>query len=366
MDAFFSKKLRGWLSTLVLALCICSCRNARMATSPLPPSTIADLAAKARPASEYGIRFDSGGHALKRRPLYADAEDMRIELPTISDRLDRIGHTLVKLDINGRKCLALVDTGSPYSIVSHRLARAADIVPILDTGSRGGGSSGLHMIPLRGLGGHATQIAAVAPRIALAGEEIEDVPVMIVNIERGLGSVERIGDKRVEMILGNDFLSLFGRVVFDFEKEVVILDNSDPDRRASGPDSVALFRTRPIPIAIGSIADNAPVPVAIDTGSDSGLWVPAGMSRRLELLDYNIGPQQSYGRGFGGKTVYRNIAPHALGFDNITIRNIPVTVELVPQTAKGPGFVLLGQRALRRFRVTIDYRESRMMLERID
>jgi len=354
--------------TAFIALCMSSCLSPELARAPLPPAIIEALSEKARPASDYGLRFDRRGHALRTTPLHEENSELNLSLPMLSDRLDRIGHILINVRINGEKALALVDTGSPFSIASYRLARAAKLVPIKSENDGDSETGGLHLLPLAGLGGTATQIAAVAPEIRLGGEVIESIPVMILNRRAGLGSMEWIGINRVDMILGNDFLSLFRRAVFDHENDVLILSNrrGEDFESASEADCVALFRTKPIPIALGSVADNPPVPVAIDTGSDSGLWVPARLSRRLELLDYGLGPGQSYGRGFGGKTVYRDIAPHALSFDNLTIRNIPVTVELVPQTEKGPGFVLLGQKALRRFKVTIDYVDARLSLERIE
>jgi predicted aspartyl protease len=111
---------------------------------------------------------------------------------------------------------------------------------------------------------------------------------------------------------------------------------------------------------MGSLHGNPPIPIAIDTGSDSGLWIPAALAERLDLIDFGIDNEVSYGRAFGGKTVYRNIAPHALSFDNLTIRNVPITIEVQSQTPARIPFALLGQKVLRRFRVEIDYANSRI------
>lgn len=365
---FPSARMRISLLATTIVLCMSACIGPAISSTPLPTSAIEGLCAIARPASDYGLLLDSRGFAHRNAPLQEEASGLQVEIPMLSDRHDRIGHILIEVRVNGEKALALVDTGSPFSIVSYRLAHAARLVPVRGAKGEVPEAGGLHMRPLSGLGGEATRIAAVAAEISLGDKLIENIPLWILNQRGGLGAIEWIGFSRVDMIMGNDMLSLFRRAVFDYENDSLILSNrpGEPGESMSEIDCVALFRTRPIPIALGCIADNPPIPIVIDTGSDSGLWVPARMSKQLKLLDYGLGPDQSYGRGFGGRTVYRDIAPHALSFDNITIRNILVTVELVPQTDNGPRFVLLGQRVLRRFKVTLDYAASRLMLERIE
>ncbi len=208
-------------------------------------------------------------------------------------------------------------------------------------------------------------ITATMPEVQIVGANLKSIPVKIVNARRGLGEVESIGAHHVDMLIGNDFLSLFRCVMFDFELNKIIFSTDPGAFETCNMRSVELIATRPVPVVRGAITDNPSFPVAIDTGADMGLWLPHGIYERLTLLSFRDTYAHRRGRGFGGAIFYKNITPHAVTLDSLAIRNMPISVEVSKENVSSPPYALLGQRALRRYKVLIDYHNSRIHFGKI-
>ncbi len=79
---------------------------------------------------------------------------------------------------------------------------------------------------------------------------------------------------------------------------------------------------------------------------------------KFDLVSFQNAYQKRTGRGFGGRTLYKNIAPHALEIGDLVMRNIIVSAELSSNLEHQPNFALLGQRVLRRYMLLLDYNEN--------
>jgi hypothetical protein len=371
-----SKNALRLLIKLPLALTIATglaalgagCATGGIGQYPLRPGQIARLSDAAVPAGDMGLGWNRNGRPYRLAALDGESSGIVAEIEIFDDGSEELRHLLAKVSINGVDGLALIDTGSPVSLLSYRFARKARIRALTKGGSPDENGKTLQKTTIYGLGGRSSQIAAVAEKLRLGSLELERIPLQILDSRRGFGGMKWIGISRIDMILGNDILALFDTVAFDFKRKRITLRSygQDEDRPPPASESIALYSVRPLPIAAGRIADSPPLPIVIDSGSDGGLWVPRKLHSRLDLLDHGAADSEGRGRGLGGRTVVRQIAPHAIVFDNLTVRNVPVTIELASQSQREAPFALLGLEVLRRFRVEIDYSRARLMLERVD
>lgn len=278
----------------------------------------------------------------------------------------RLLHSLIKIEIAGDYYLAVIDTGSPFTVISHQMAVSSKSVPVLrDDAVISDGESRLEFERLRGLGGQRSVIVATMPQVGIGGKNLEHIPVKIVNARRGLGEVESIGAHHVDMLIGNDFLSRFRSVMFDFKSGKIEFFTDENVYETENMTCVELISTAPVPIVRGTIADNPSFPVVIDTGSDKGLWLPRSLYEQLTLFSLSDTYIRRRGRGFGGATQFKDITPHALTIDSLVIRNLPISVEISDENSSSPPYALLGQRALRRYRVLIDYSGRMIYFEKI-
>lgn len=353
------------LSLAVAISTLSGCVNTDPGHVELTEEQISDLAARSIAPQDIGLRVEEDGE----QPAFSNTgkpdSNAYATVPIESGSDQRILHSIIDCEVNGRSVRALVDTGSPFTFVPLEIARKTELRPIRNEHELESGCP-LHITPLRGLGGESSQISALAKTITLGEVRLNNIPVGIINSQNGLGSLEWIGHYKVEMVIGNDLLSKFTMATFDFLRNRIEFGRNPnlADEDLSLQHSTALFRCNPVPVAIGNLPENSLIPMVIDTGSDSGLWLPANLAQNMRLRDIMTNQEIGSGRGFGGDTVIKKIAPRAITFDNITIRNVPIVVEVTPQIGRDLKFGLLGQKVLQRFKVSIDYENERLYLQR--
>lgn len=116
--------------------------------------------------------------------------------------------TYVAGSINGQGTLFVVDNGSGLTVLDGKTAKAAGVT------SAGGVS------PIRGASGAEANVnAATAKCIVLAGQQLDDVPVMIGS----LPIFQKTRATHNAAILGNSVLSRFEKIIVDFDAGRMIL-----------------------------------------------------------------------------------------------------------------------------------------------
>jgi hypothetical protein len=263
----------------------------------------------------------------------------------------------VRIRINGRETLALVDTGASLSMMDAWGADRVGLEPL--------GPPAL-TVPARTPGGSTEQMIAVARTIELGALRVEAVPMGILWGGRSQDLALEVEGYRVEAILGCDLLSRLAAVTFDFRAEAVEFSARTPPRRtlADGTGVLPMSLRSGLPVMQGEIRGRGALAVALDSGGDFGLWIPRSLGNELHFAFADSDRIVRSALTVGGPNLYRNLAPQTLGIGGMTLRELPTRLSLYTVPPGDPPYALLGTRALRDRRVTVDFAGGRILIEK--
>lgn len=264
---------------------------------------------------------------------------------------------IIRYHLNGRLVLGLVDTGSSLTAIEYPAALRTQVAPL---------NTNLEPFTAQSPGGAVSEIAALARHMTLGGLEVRDVPLGILNRVGGFGVLAWVDGYRVETLLGNDLLSAFAYVTFDFPGETVVFST----RGGYRPDVRRLVATlplrvsRPLPMMEARLDGGPTIPVALDTGGDFGLWIPRPIAEELKRPELERTQQMRMGFGFGGETLFVPTRLPRVELAGWTLNQVPAAVSMIGAGADEPRCCLLGLSILRPYKVTVDYRARRIYFER--
>ncbi len=318
------------------------------ASSPAARSVA--LRAAARSAEELGMSWHTTDGAPALHPVR-----MRVAShPVVLDFHTRPGEEappVVRVRVNDRTTYALIDTGAAGCLADWPGARRLGIVPLLPPGERGG----LMALPGQGLGLPFRQYLGIALEVRAGDTWVRHVPVGILDADGGMVERGHYGSTRLEILLGMDFLRVFDRVSFDFPRERLVLDPPAGEASArSGPTVSASLKAHGIPVIEMELEGHGGVDVGLDTGGSFALWIPGRLAAEWRL-PRALTARPTYAAGVGGVAPSTATARQTLRLGDLVLRDLPAVIG--PQGGGRPDLpcVLLGHRAMRDLRITLDF-----------
>lgn len=309
-----------------------------------------DPARTARDPQSLGIRMESGGGGLRLDPVNVVIRREASTLPFHARPFEEAA-PIVRVRVNGRTLLALVDTGSTATIVD--AAGAARLgVPALRAAASTHGVGGLIPIPSQGLGAQFRAWLGVASCLSAGGVTVTNMVVGILDPKTGFGAQGWTAGHRVEMLLGSDFLRLCGRVVWDAPGERIALGGS---ASAGDPEGVALDPRNVVPVCTVGVGADRTIQAGIDSGGSFGLWVPGPLSRGARLPQPDPDAASLVHQGVGGPVLSTPAGPVDVRIGTTILAGVPMVVGATGQGHAHLPHALLGRTALSRRIVTFDF-----------
>jgi len=257
---------------------------------------------------------------------------------------------LVPCEVNGAGPFEFIlDSGATTCLISRELAERLGVEA---TGSRVG----------TGAGGKITLGIGTLRTLSVGAASQSDVRVGITD------ELDRIGafvGAKISGVLGFNFFRHY-RVTVDYPALVVRLSSPGDDGQARG-DSVAfqIAPTRPLLLLPVSVNGRGPYRFALDTGSSMCSIAPE-LARELGMTTTAA---EEGGLGAGGALEVAFTRADSIALGGSIVNGVDLTVPpFFPMLSEAAGAQLdgaLGHNFLRNFRVTLDYPESAVRLERI-
>lgn len=246
----------------------------------------------------------------------------------------RHGRPFVTISLNGATTRALVDTGAEATVVDAAYARKAGLEKGASTTVSGsGGTEEAHALPEVALVVAGRRIAGVRPYAI----DLSDVAA-------------RLFKEKVAVVLGRELFDA-ERVTLDFAGgKLCLVDRAvEPvGARLSLEEARGLVS---IPIEI----EGKPVRADIDTGNSGALLLGAAFVEANGFLTDGRKIGVNRGGGIGGAIVRQRFVTRSVTIAGETIAGAAAVVDPLPNA--GPANI--GSALLRRFLVTLDYRENR-------
>jgi hypothetical protein len=306
-----------------------------------------DPADTARAPESLGIRLETRGAVLRAEPVNVVVRRGPSTLPFC---LRPFGEAapIVRLRVNGRTVLALLDTGSTATLVDS--AGAARVgIPALRSGAAAGD---LVRLPSQGLGARFHAWLGIAPEVRAGGVIVTNLVVGILDPTTDLGGRGWMAGHRVEMLLGSDFLRLCGRAILDLPGERAILAPPDEAMPSGG---VALDPAHVVPVCMVGVGTDRTVPAGIDSGGDFGLWVPGPLARGARLPQPGPDVAVTLSEGMGGRVVSTPVGPVDVRVGDAVLTGVPMVIGATGHGHAHLPYALLGRRALSTRTVSFDF-----------
>ncbi len=329
------------------------------ADAPLPPRCVTELERNAQSAGQLGIGAETTENgSIILRNVRRTRRGRTSIVPLNVRAFQPVRYPLVRFTINGHVLLGMVDSGSSTTLIEYDAAKRCHLVPLKPLVRTTG----------HGLGARVNQILAIASEVQMGSAEMSNVPFGILNHARGLDAFVWLDDYRIEAVLGSDFLRAFSTITVDYRNETMTVSSAgpyqpDPRRLAAQANLSAQYG---VPAMEGWIGDRGPVPLAVDTGGDFGIWIPRGLAGRWNLPELETGPALTIGEGMGGQTLFKPIGTRTVRIGDRVLADAPALMSLINLGEAEPPFALIGNDILRQFVVTFDFAAGRLYLERPD
>jgi hypothetical protein len=137
-------------------------------------------------------------------------------------------HLMLKLKINNKAAVVIIDTGASKSVFDR--TRIEKFVKDKNFATHESLSSGL------GTNSMTSQITTIK-KLKIGDLEIEDYNTVLLDLSHVNASYEQVGLKAVDGVLGSDIL-LKHKAVIDYEKKVLKLQYSKAKKAAKAPKKV--------------------------------------------------------------------------------------------------------------------------------
>ena len=331
------------------------------ATPTLTPAQVAELQKTAKTPDELGIQMRVTGQSVDFAGINVveareDATVPLVEIPTDNAPRSLYRVPVILATVNGKPGVhVLLDSGSNRNLFGYTLARNLGIPAI----------AGLKPITALGIGGTVDNYAAVIPSMQIGAIELRKLigiigpDAQVLNFTRGFWNDTQV------MILGVNALRTVSFLTIDYLRGSVIIGANEPylpDDTLKSMTTAPLRWMGELPAVEVSIDGRDPVPCILDTGGDYGMIVPR--TRAIELGYWNPGKGDlTTSRGVGGASLGTSYLIKQARVGGETLVHIPGHTTLVGPEPGG-GQLFLGNMMLRRYRVTFDFKQGVLWLER--
>lgn len=258
--------------------------------------------------------------------------------------------------VNGRDNIrVLLDSGSNRNLLGYTLANAIGL-PIV---------AGLKPLTGLGIGGAADAYAGVLPRFEIGAVRIERMVTLVGADAQALGFTRGLFDNQQVMILGLNALRGLSYLTIDSRAGNVTLAADETFTAAPGSAIAArvpMWWEGDLPFVDVKLDGQKARPCIVDTGGDYGFLVPRAMAR--ELGYWKPGKERlNTSGGIGGASLGTSYVIRQAMLGDATLRQVRSRTDLVGPEPAG-GHLLLGHAVLRQYRVTFDFRQGLLWLER--
>ncbi len=258
--------------------------------------------------------------------------------------------------VNGRDHVrVLLDSGSNRNLLGYTLANALD-VPIV---------AGVKPMTGLGIGGAAEAYAGIVPQLDIGAVRMQRVVALVGADAQALGFTRGLFDNKQVMILGLNALRGLSYVSIDYRAGTVTLAASETytaGATATFATRVPMWWDGDLPFVDVKLDAKKVRPCIVDTGGDYGFLVPRAVAR--ELGYWKPGKERlNTAGGIGGASLGTSYTIREATLGGATFKQIRSRTDLVGPEPAG-GRLLLGNAVLRQYRVTFDFRQGLLWLER--
>ncbi len=292
---------------------------------------------------------DDADRTWRLAALLAGRPRQRLAAPaapgSTAARIDRVGLPRIDMAVNGQAIDAVFDTGASLTVLSAETARRLGVEALSGTTPIGNGVD--TTVPAR---------VGIAARIEVAGNVVENVPVLIID-DAQLTFPQVPGGYDIKAILGMPVMRALGRLRMERAGRLVVLPGEGAgtsNMRASGN---LLF----VDAAVGGAA----MPLLLDTGANQSELSPlyaAAHPEAVAALPRGQAARSSAGGARADSVATWRDAPVALAGRSLRLPLLPVT--LPREGAPEPrAYGTLGASILLAFdSYTLDFRAMRFEL----
>lgn len=356
-------------AAILLGFSFCVWGQETKAPSTPPPTSadeqMADLKRRAQPADSLGVTLKGAGGenglelcteiSVPKTIKTVTVPLMEVATRNLTEPGGRYRWPVVLANINGTKSVPLLlDTGASYPVLGYTLARRLNL-PII---------GGVNAFPITGGRGKANVHPAVVSLVDVGDLRIEKL-LALVGADASFPK-HMIGGqlgKEGAMIMGLYAWKGISYLCIDSLRGTATFSLYEPYQR----DPTVTFVTS-VPMRWES--DKLSIEIAfddrhthrclIDTGGDFDIYLPQKVS---EAMGYRMaGDGKAYtGRGVGGVKQSRLYELKKVKIGEAALTGVPAVSDLGETRLSE---VLLGNKILRRYRVTYDFRNEKLWLER--
>jgi hypothetical protein len=359
---------RAFLSaTLALVAAGCATDPYSRLEAPTPtlsPAQVAELQKRARTPEELGFQMmvnerSAGFAGVNVVDARENATLPLVEVPSEKPRepggLYRV--PIIAASVNGNADVrVMLDSGSNQNLFGYTLARSLGI-PVI---------TGLKPITGYGIAGAVDNYGAIVPSMQIGSIEFRKMVAMIGPDEQVLTLTHSFWSDTQVMIVGVNAFRGLSYLTIDSPRGNVIFGARDP---YLPDDTLSFMTTAPLrwvgqlPAVDISVDGREPVTCILDTGGDYGVLLPR--VRAVEWGYWNPGKGRlAIPGGVGGATLAASYEIKKARVSGATFVHLPGLTGLIGPEVGGGKAVFLGNVALRRYRVTFDFKHSTVWLER--
>ena len=267
----------------------------------------------------------------------------------------QFGVPVILANVNGKGAVRLLlDSGSNRNLFGYSLAHDLGVTAV----------AGLDPVTSLGIGGSVDNFIGVTRTIKVETIELRRVLALIGPDTQVLNVTHGFWNNPQAMILGLNTLRMLSYVSIDAPNGTVTFA---PRETYQAQSSSVFVTTMPLKWVNGLpmvevVIDGRPMQCYVDTGGDYGLLLPRKLAGEL---GYWKPGQEKVGisKGVGGASLSATYEVREAKLGQATFVKFPSRTQVTGPDAAG-GQVLLGNVCLRRLRVTFDFLNGQLWLER--
>ena len=254
----------------------------------------------------------------------------------------RFGHIFISVEINEKPAVFVLDSGAESDILSNDAAKRLGIAAIHSN----------EYILMNGAGGDELASPARLKTLKVGGVLLKESPVVLIDLPRVL---------QADGLLGYEFLHRFVTTI-DYQAQTITLRDTLAPPAAGVVLPMTLKGNVP---GIDADLDGARGCFQIDTGDSGSIEVNSPFVKHKYLRDkYTPHLDMVTGVGIGGKLRSSVVRIPWLKVGALTIKNVIGNLSLQKRGALAASDVAgtLGYDVLSRFKITLDYKNSKVIL----
>lgn len=278
--------------------------------------------------------------------LFRVSEAPPARLPTLGTPRTRF--PIVEVKLNGKPLLAVVDTGASTSVVTLDAAVRLGLAPFGNPPRQMGAT---------GFGGDTRLVLGYADSLALGPVTVSHLLLAVPGFSNPPLPFPRVGDRRVEMLLGIDLMRAFARVEFNQPAGHLVFFASNPNTEPpTGGARLPFTLPQGHGPRITATLQNA-FPLTLDTGGYFGLRLPASIARENQIHS-PLMMEPIRRRSLTGNSATLRAGRHTLRLGPLTLQNLPVEINHGNEEVGERIGALLGNPVLSRMRWFLDFEDG--------